>query len=139
MHIWQKRGRFILLLIFSLSSRATSDLNCLAVALYHEANREPLRGQVAVLNVIENRMRLKHKSACAIIKERGQFSFVSKKTNWKPTRNMLTTYEKVSRMAPEVLQATHFYSGRKPAWTKKMKFVAKIGHHSFYELKGYGQ
>ena len=53
-------------------------LRCLAGAVYFEAKGEPLAGQLAVANVIINRSRSGRFPAdvCAVVKQRGQFSFV---------------------------------------------------------------
>jgi hypothetical protein len=65
----------------ALAQDATVDQaeeNCLATAVYFEAKGEPMRGQRAVAEVILNRMRSGRfpSSACGVVKQRGQFSFV---------------------------------------------------------------
>jgi spore germination cell wall hydrolase CwlJ-like protein len=51
---------------------------CLASAVYFESKGEPLRGQLAVAQVIVNRTRSGRfpASLCGVVKQRGQFSFV---------------------------------------------------------------
>ena len=60
------------------SSDLPSDLNCLAQAVYFEARGEPLEGQLAVARVIVNRTQsgLFPEDYCAVVSQRGQFSFV---------------------------------------------------------------
>lgn len=110
------------------------DRDCLAIAVFKEANTESLRGQRAVLDVIYNRMRLTNKSACDIVKQRGQFSWVKTyKGNWKATQKQLHRLQKLDSLAPVVPTATHF--ARKEVsnrWTRKFKRVAIIGNHAFY-------
>ncbi len=53
----------------------SNDEACLAVAMHKEASGEGLLGQRAVLDTIQQRMKDKHKTACQIIKEPGQFSW----------------------------------------------------------------
>jgi spore germination cell wall hydrolase CwlJ-like protein len=57
-------------------SKAEAD--CLATAVYFEAKGEPMRGQLAVAQVILNRTRSARFPAtvCGVVKQRGQFSFV---------------------------------------------------------------
>jgi N-acetylmuramoyl-L-alanine amidase len=51
---------------------------CLASAVYFESKGEPLRGQLAVAQVIVNRTRSGRfpASLCGVVKQHGQFSFV---------------------------------------------------------------
>ena len=53
-------------------------IRCLAGAVYFEAKGEPLSGQLAVANVIINRSKSGRfpPDVCAVVKQRGQFSFV---------------------------------------------------------------
>ena len=60
---------------FSAGCEAEQSKKCIAEAVYFEARNQPFHGQIAVANVIRNRAKRKHKSVCAIIKERKQFSY----------------------------------------------------------------
>lgn len=53
-------------------------VTCLALAVYYEARGESLRGQRAVASVVMNRVRSPRfpDTACEVIFQRGQFSFV---------------------------------------------------------------
>src|SRR3954454_8332361 len=55
-----------------------AQLECLAGAVYFEAKGEPLKGQLGVARVILNRTRSGRfpATACGVVKQRGQFSFV---------------------------------------------------------------
>jgi N-acetylmuramoyl-L-alanine amidase len=55
-----------------------SEDECLATAVYFEAKGEPMRGQLAVAQVIVNRTRSGRfpDSLCGVVRQRGQFSFV---------------------------------------------------------------
>ena len=76
-------------------------------------------------------MKDKHKTACQIIKEPGQFSWDVSQI--RPTKKQLTRYRFVSKIPTVVKGATHFHSiNVKPTWAKKMKVKAKIGRHYFY-------
>jgi spore germination cell wall hydrolase CwlJ-like protein len=53
-----------------------SDQTCLAETIYYEARGLSEQGQIAVAYVALNRSRAKRKSLCAIVYEKGQFSWV---------------------------------------------------------------
>ncbi|MEA3036160.1 MAG: hypothetical protein QOH04_1925 [Sphingomonadales bacterium] len=55
-----------------------AELECLAGAVYFEAKGEPLKGQLGVARVILNRTRSGRfpTTACGVVKQHGQFSFV---------------------------------------------------------------
>ncbi|MEA3062106.1 MAG: hypothetical protein QOJ94_1887 [Sphingomonadales bacterium] len=55
-----------------------AELECLAGAVYFESKGEPLKGQLGVARVILNRTRSGRfpSTACGVVKQRGQFSFV---------------------------------------------------------------
>lgn len=57
---------------------ADRELQCLASAVYYESKGEPLEGQLAVAHVILNRAASGRfaSSACGVVSQRGQFSFV---------------------------------------------------------------
>lgn len=110
------------------------DIDCLAVAIHKEASGEGLLGQRAVLDTIQQRMKDKHKTACAIIKEPGQFIWDT--ADVKATKQQLTRYRFVAKMLPVVKGATHFHTSySNPKWRKHMKFVGRIKHHLFYKEK----
>lgn len=107
------------------------DVDCLAVAIHKEASGEGLLGQRSILDVIQQRMKDKHKTACQIIKEPGQFSWNTEEI--KATKQQLTRYRFVAKMLPVVHEARYFHSVKaRPSWAKKMKVKAKIGRHLFY-------
>ena len=108
------------------------DSECLAVAIHKEASGEGLFGQVAVLNVIQQRMKDKHKTACQIIKEPGQFSWDT--SSISATKKQLTRYKFVSSIPPVVKGARYFHNKKisKPKWARKMPVKAVIGNHVFY-------
>lgn len=56
----------------------SDEIACLAGAIYYEAKGEPLSGQLAVANVIINRVRSGRfpSDVCGVVTQRGQFSFV---------------------------------------------------------------
>ena len=111
----------------------SNDAACIALTLHKEAATEGLLGKKAVLDVIQTRMHESGKTACQVIKEPNQFSWVTKDTKFVATKEQLTTYRFVSKMPPVVKGATHFHTSySNPKWRKHMKFVGRIKHHLFY-------
>ncbi len=117
-----------------------ADMQCLATAVYFESKGEPLDGQLAVAQVILNRVEAGRfgGSICAVVKAPKQFSFV--RSGSMPTPGSTAQWETAKAIAliavsgswPEVVpDATHFHATRvSPGW--KLKRVATVGQHVFY-------
>lgn len=119
-------------------SIAASDRACMAIALHHEARGESLKGVRGVYDVIKSRMRHSGKSACQVVREPSQFSFVKRRMSWKPTYEMLYRLDSVVAMKRVVGKHTMWYyavSIRKPAYLRGMVFVKQVGRHRFFKLK----
>lgn len=126
--------------------RATGDLpldpelRCLATAVYFESKGEPLDGQLAVAQVILNRVEAGRfgRDICAVVKAPKQFSFVRGGAMPDPRgAAQWATAHAIALIAisgswPEVVpDATHFHATRvSPGW--KMRRVAQVGRHVFY-------
>jgi len=121
---------------------------CLTEALYFEARGENLVGQVAVAEVILNRVDSKSypNSVCGVIqqgqsKRNGcQFSFICDgKVEHIGDRD---SFEELGRVAwvmmqgkPRILtgKATHYHAASVlPRWAKRLVRTARIGDHIFY-------
>lgn len=111
---------------------------CLATVVYLEARGESYQGQMAVAEVVMNRVKSDKypDSVCAVAKQKGQFKFnkgLEKKL--ADTTSMKAAVE-VIKYKPNITKgATHFHSGPKPGWAKKFKETIKIGKHKFYKQK----
>lgn len=115
-------------------------LECLATAVYFESKGEPLDGQLAVAQVILNRVDAGRfgRDVCAVVKAPGQFSFV--RGGAMPAPGNTTQWATAKAIAliaaadgwPEVVpDATHFHATRvSPGW--KLRRVAQVGSHVFY-------
>lgn len=131
-----KKLLFLFVVMFSIQNVTAKDVKCLATAIYHEANTESEKGQIAVANVIMNRVKTKGfpNSVCSVISQKSQFSWYGR-TKHKYNDKTIAVAEKV--LAKRVNDVTDgslfFHSGKNPYWTKKMKFVTKIGGHKFYK------
>lgn len=115
-----------------------ADARCLARAVYFEARGEPLEGQLAVAQVILNRVASGRfaDSICGVIDQPGQFSFAHDRTpiggnDWRVAEAIarIATANRWAAMAP---RAVNFHAARvAPGWNNMAK-VTQIGHHVFY-------
>jgi spore germination cell wall hydrolase CwlJ-like protein len=126
------------------------DWQCLTEALYFEARGESLDGQIAVAEVILNRVDspLYPRTVCGVVKQRGgggcQFSYVCDgRTDRMRDRASADRAGRIARAmldgAPRVLTegATHFHTrGVKPGWSRRFDRTAAIGAHLFYRHPG---
>jgi spore germination cell wall hydrolase CwlJ-like protein len=126
-----------------------AEWQCLTEALYFEARGESLEGQIAVAEVILNRVDspLYPRTVCGVVKQRGgggcQFSYVchgKKKMREKTAANLAGRIARAMLDgAPRVLTdgATHFHTrGVRPSWSKRFAKTAAIGAHLFYRQPG---
>ena len=122
---------------------------CLTQALYFEARGEGLQGQVAVAEVILNRVDsgLYPRTVCGVFKQRGgggcQFSYVCDGKTKMREKDAADLAGRIARAmldgAPRVLTdgATHFHTrGVRPSWSKRFARTASIGAHLFYRQPG---
>jgi spore germination cell wall hydrolase CwlJ-like protein len=122
---------------------------CLTEALYFEARGETLQGQIAVAEVILNRVDspLYPRTVCGVVKQRGgggcQFSYVCNGRTKMREKGAADLAGRIARAmldgAPRVLTdgATHFHTrGVKPSWSKRFSRTAAIGAHLFYRQPG---
>lgn len=123
-----------------------AQFECLAKALYFEARGEPIDGQVAVAEVVLNRVESPRYPAtiCEVVHEARtrscQFSFMCDgKAETVTNAAAWTTAAKIARAmidgAPRRLTggATHFHADFvTPFWARKFAMTAEIGGHLFY-------
>jgi spore germination cell wall hydrolase CwlJ-like protein len=127
---------------------------CLATAIYFEARGESREGQVAVAQVIINRLRSPFypKNICDVVYQGAsnrryggcQFSFAcdltaDKVTEKEPWEQALVIAERVMNAEdwiPELGNATHYHANYvRPRWVRDMTEKDKIGKHIFYRVK----
>lgn len=124
----------------SADSGMSADMNCLATAVYFESKGEPLDGQLAVAQVIMNRVESGRfgRTVCDVVKAPRQFSFVRGGALPAPTnQSQFRTARAIAWIALNdawkrvVGGATHFHATHvRPGW--KMERMALIGNHIFY-------
>ncbi len=131
---------------------SAKELNCMATAIYFEARGESYRGQVAVGQVVMNRV--KHKlypsTICSVVfqnqhrRNACQFSFacdgiperVYDKKAWVQAEEIARGVIAGDLYLSEVGYATHYHATYvSPHWAPRMKKVTKIGQHVFYHFK----
>jgi hypothetical protein len=125
---------------------------CMATAIYFEARGESYRGQVAVGQVVMNRLAhpIYPKDICAVVYQNQnmrnacQFSFacdgipetVTEPKAWAQAETIAKGVINGSLYLPEVGKATHYHATYVyPAWAPRLTRVAKIGHHIFYKFR----
>jgi len=131
----------ILLSLLTVSNVAPSAIDleaqatyCKAYTILREAGGESLKGKRAVLDVVENRMRLRDMSACQVMSQKGQFSFFTKTTQVIVTKEALTDYFKVANMRRVLKKDVEYFHNVDvtPEWANSMINVSNIGRHRFY-------
>ena len=127
-----------------------AERKCLAQAIYYEARSEPRIGQVAVADVVLNRVasRLYPDTICGVVfqgSERRtgcQFSFTCdgsmeirlNKRKWAASEELAGAILAGLR-APVSRNATHYHANYvNPYWAPKMTPTATIGTHKFYRF-----
>jgi spore germination cell wall hydrolase CwlJ-like protein len=123
-----------------------ADWECLRRAIYFEARGESIKGQVAVAEVVLNRVDSRRfaGSVCAVVNQRGgggcQFSFICDGISDQMSESgALDRAGRIARLmldgAPRGLTAgaTYFHtSGVRPSWAHQFDRTASIGSHYFY-------
>ena len=126
------------------------DLKCLATALYFEARGEPTDGNVAVAQVILNRVKAGRwrNTICGVVnqgRERGsgcQFSYACARYKQPAARDKL--WLRAVAIARDVMtnkvtlkpyeRSTYFHATYvSPSWSHSFKRSGRIGRHIFYE------
>ena len=121
---------------------------CLTEALYFEARGESIRGQIAVAEVILNRVASKRfpNTVCGVVhqgtgkKYQCQFTYTC---DGIPERvNEPKAYERVGKVARMMLDgaprnlsggATYYHTTAvRPRWARKFRKTARLGVHLFY-------
>jgi hypothetical protein len=124
---------------------------CLAIAIYFEARGEPVQGQVAVGQVILNRVRspMFPETICGVVyqgqMEKGcQFSFTCDgKTDiprdneqWALAQDIAKQITAGELWLPEVGYSTFYHANYvNPRWAGSMNIIDKIGRHIFYKKR----
>lgn len=128
------------------------ELWCLATAIYFEARGESYRGQVAVAQVVLNRVKDYRypDTICGVVfqnqsrRNSCQFSFacdgipetINDRQSWAQAEDIAKRFTNGELYLTEVANATHYHATYvRPAWAPRMVKVTQIGLHIFYKFK----
>lgn len=125
------------------SDDLSEEMRCLAGAVYFESRGEPLKGQLAVANVVINRSEDRRfpASYCGVVYQRAQFSFVKngKMPRIKTSSSAWNRAKAIARIAHDGLweceagDAVYFHAKYvRPAWSRRKERTAQIDTHIFY-------
>jgi spore germination cell wall hydrolase CwlJ-like protein len=127
---------------------------CMATGIYFEARGESYRGQVAVAQVIMNRVAHENypNTICGVVYQNQhrrnacQFSFACDgKTNvnrtpeiaaWAQAQQITAEVLNEEIYLPEVGNATHYHATYvRPHWARNMTRLTQVGTHIFYRFR----
>lgn len=128
---------------------------CLAEAVYFEARGEPVRGQIAVAQVVMNRVfsGFYPTSVCGVVYQNAnrhlscQFTFacdgipdvVREPEMWERARKIAKATLDGQLWLPEVAKSTHYHAyWVHPSWVHEMRKMYKLGVHTFYRPRAWG-
>ncbi len=128
---------------------------CLAEAIYGEARGEAVPGQIAVAQVVLNRVFHYHypKTVCGVVYQNAhrhlacQFTFAC--DNVRDVVNEPDAWVRATRIAKDTLdgklwlaevgKATHYHAyWVRPSWVGEMRKLYKTGVHTFYRPRNWG-
>jgi hypothetical protein len=129
---------------------------CLAEAIYYESRGEPVRGQIAVAQVVLNRAFSGYypSTVCGVVYQNKhrwlacQFSFacdgsmrkgINEPQLWERAKKIAREMLDGRLWLPEVGKSTHYHAyWVRPSWTREMKRLYKFGVHTFYRPRKWG-
>ena len=136
------------------AGRVKSEI-CLAEAIYFEARGEAVRGQMAVAQVVLNRVFSGKypNTVCGVVYQNAhrhlacQFTFacdgipdiVREPDMWERAKTIAAEMLDGKLWLPEVGKATHYHaSWVRPGWVREMTKMHRLGVHTFYRPRAWG-
>jgi Cell Wall Hydrolase len=128
---------------------------CLANAIYFEARSEPVRGQIAVAQVVLNRAfsTFYPEDVCGVVYQNAnrhlscQFTFacdgipdvVTEPAEWERAQRIARETLDGKLWLKEVGKSTHYHASYVyPYWVRSMRKLTRIGLHTFYRPRAWG-
>jgi spore germination cell wall hydrolase CwlJ-like protein len=141
-------------LALSAKERAKAE-KCLAEAVYFESRGEPRRGQIAVAQVVMNRVfsGFYPSNVCGVVYQNAhrrlacQFTFacdgipdvVTEPDMWAQAKAIARDMLDGRLWLPEIGHSTHYHAyWVHPSWVSEMKRMYRIGVHKFYRPRAWG-
>ena len=140
-----------------VNTKSATEVRCLATAIYFEARGEPEKGQIAVAQVVLNRVKnpAYPNTICGVVYQNKnirngcQFSFacdgisdrITEPDAWGEAMSLATRVLNDDRnlYLADVGAATHYHANYvRPIWARTMNKVEKIGNHIFYKTRNGG-
>jgi spore germination cell wall hydrolase CwlJ-like protein len=129
--------------------------HCLAQAVYFEARNQSLRGQMAVAQVVLNRVFSPYypNDVCGVVFQNAhrhlscQFTFacdghpesVRERGAWMRAQRIAQQTLNAEVWLPEVAKATHYHAAYvNPYWVREMRVMVRYGLHTFYRPRQWG-
>jgi len=129
---------------------------CLANAVYFESRGESVRGQIAVAQVVMNRVfsPFYPNDVCGVVYQNAhrhnacQFTFacdgipdvVTEPDAWERAKRISRDMLDGKLWMPEVSKSTHYHAyWVRPDWVNEMKKIYKLGVHTFYRPRAWGE
>lgn len=128
---------------------------CLAKAIYFEARAEPMKGQMAVAQVVLNRVFSPYYpgDVCGVVYQNAhrrlacQFTFacdgkskaIKEPGAWVRAQRIAKQSLDAKAWVPEVAKSTHYHATYvRPRWIREMRKMVKVGVHIFYRPHRWG-
>ena len=129
---------------------------CLANAVYFESRGESVRGQIAVAQVVMNRVfsPFYPNDVCGVVYQNAnrhhacQFTFacdgipdiVTEPDAWERAKRIARDMLDGKLWMPEVSKSTHYHAyWVRPDWVNEMKKIYRLGVHTFYRPRAWGE
>lgn len=119
-----------------------AEWQCLAEAIYFESRGEPISGQIAVAEVVLNRVddRRFPRTVCGVTRQGCQFSYVCdghadvmKSALPRARSEKIASLMLAGRARSLTDGATYFHTRAiRPDWSRRFTHTTTIGHHMFY-------
>ena len=125
----------------SANGKIDRQLECMAKVVHHEAGNQPRSGQLAVAQLVMNRVGQDRfgASVCEVVNQRGQFFQTSAYNPRRDTAQWASSLEiarsALDGTAPQVVPGAVFFHATYIApnsWFRSRQRVATLGQHIFY-------
>lgn len=118
---------FLIGSLLSPLAAAQTDEQCLRYAVYREARGESVKAMRGVYDVILNRAKLYGKTACQVLKQRGQFPYMRKgKVKKVVDRSFDSMYNVVLKMEAVLSERYIYFNHHKHPWGKSTRKIGKL-------------